>query len=149
MLTEVVILSGLPGSGKDHYLHQHYRHLPVISLDDMRRRLKIDRKDTKGNGRIIQAAMEQAREYLRNLQSFAWNATNITRSMREQLINVFEVYDPRITLVYVEVPYHKLVAQNRSREYSIPQAAIEKLIDKLDIPKLWEAHELKYVTGKG
>ena len=143
---EVVILSGIAGSGKDHYIAQHYNNMPVISLDDMRRKGKIDRRDTRGNGRIIQAATEQARQYLRSAIPFVWNATNITLQMREQLVNTFAVYKPFIRLVYLEVPYAVLISQNKCREGSLPQAAIDRMIERLEVPKLWEAHEVQYIV---
>ena len=107
---------------------------------------KVDRNDSKGNGRIIQQATEQAKKYLRSGAAFAWNATNITAQMREQLIDQFAVYKPKIALVYIEAPYAKLTGQNRNRENCIPQSAIERMIDKLEVPAVWEAHEVRYVV---
>lgn len=142
--SEIVLLSGIAGSGKDHYVRKHYPEYPVISLDDLRRRQKIRHHDAKGNGRIIQEAKEQAKEYLRSGVSFVWNATNITAQMREQLIDLFSVYEPEIRIVYLEVPYKTLLAQNRNRDFPIPAVAVEKMIDKLEVPKLWEAQEVEY-----
>ncbi|MCD6069472.1 MAG: poly(A) polymerase [Bacteroidetes bacterium] len=143
---EVIILSGIAGSGKDHYIRKHLPDYTVISLDDMRRKLKIRHGDEKGNGRVIQEAKEQARECLRNGKAFVWNATNITAQMRGQLIDLFAVYDPMIRIVYLEVPYKMLIAQNKNREFPIPVAAIERMIDKLEVPKAWEAHKVEYVV---
>lgn len=145
--SEVILLSGIAGSGKDHYLKRHFADYPVVSLDDLRRKLKVAHHDSQGNGRIIQEAREQARVYLRKRQSFVWNATNITEQMRSQLIDLFAVYKPRIRIVYIEVPYKKLLSQNNNRAFPIPVSAIEKMIGKLEVPRLWEAHEVKYVTN--
>lgn len=138
--SEVVILSGIAGSGKDHYIRKNLPGWEVISLDDMRRKLKIDHNDSKGNGRIIQEAKQVAREHLRRHRNFVWNATNITVQMRSQLIDLFEVYNPVIRIVYLEVPYTKLLSQNSNRDFPIPQQAIERMIEKLEVPSLWEAH---------
>ncbi len=143
--SEVILLSGLPGSGKDYYISQNYPGYKVISLDDLRRSGKIDRNDTKGNGRIIQAAGELAKDYLRNKITFIWNATNITAQMRELLINNFSVYNPTIKIVYIEVPYGTVLKQNKNRENQIPTKAIEHLVGKLEVPKSWEAHTVEYV----
>lgn len=143
--TPVVMMSGLPGAGKDTYVQQHYQQWPVISLDNIRKEMKISPTDKSGNGVVIQAAKEQARVHLRNRRPFVWNATNITRQMREQLISLFTTYDAAVTIVYVEVPAEKLLQQNRQREEIVPQAAMERLISKLEVPTLAEAHfvELK------
>jgi predicted kinase len=143
----VILLSGIAGSGKDFYIAKNYPKLPVVSLDNMRRKAKIDYRDSKGNGRIIQEAKEISKRYLRNGKSFVWNATNITLQMREQLIDLMEPYKPNIKIVYLEVAYQKLLAQNRNRNYPIPDAAIEKMIDKLEVPKAWEAMQVEYVIN--
>lgn len=77
---------------------------------------------------------------------FVWNATNITLQMRDQLTDLFEPYKPRVKLIYVETSYKKLLAQNNDRDHCIPWHAVEKMIDKLEVPKIWEAQELLYVV---
>lgn len=143
-VTQVVMMSGLPGAGKDTWVQQHYKQWPVISLDNIRRAMKISPVDKSGNGVVIQAAKEQVRVYLRSNTSFVWNATNITRQMREQLISLFMTYDAAVTIVYVEVPASRLLQQNASREHTVPHAAMEKLISKLEVPVRTEAHEVIY-----
>lgn len=67
---EIILLSGLPGTGKDTFIRELYPQLPVVSLDDIRKRLNISPKDNQGA--VIQAAREEAKEYLRKKQSFIW-----------------------------------------------------------------------------
>lgn len=45
---EVILMSGLPGTGKDTWIMPNRLHMPVISLDDIRREIKI--KPTDGQG---------------------------------------------------------------------------------------------------
>ena len=144
---KAIILSGIAGSGKDYYIQKHFPNHQVISLDDLRRKYKIDYRDSKRNGHVIQEAKEMARECLRKQIPFVWNATNITAQMREQLIDLFIVYKPFVQIVYLEVPYKKLLSQNKNRNFPIPEMAIERMIDKLEVPTLWEAHEVNYVIG--
>ncbi|SJZ69134.1 Predicted kinase [Chitinophaga eiseniae] len=141
---QVIMMSGLPGAGKDTLVQQQYKDWPVISLDDIRRAMKIAPTDKSGNGTVIQAAKEQAREHLRKGRSFVWNATNITRQMREQLTSLFFTYHAAVTIVYVEVPAARLLQQNGRREHIVPAAAMERLISKLEVPSLTEAHEVIY-----
>ena len=67
--------------------------------------------------------------------------------MRLQLVDLFLPYNPVITIVYLEVPYTKLLAQNRNRSFDIPTLAVEKMIDKLEVPRQWESHQVKYVVA--
>src|SRR5262249_52558553 len=103
--------------------------------------------DKSGNGTVVQLAKEQAREYLRRQQRFVWNATNITRQMRSQLVDLFVTYKAYVKMVYVEVPYARLHAQNKDREAVVPRNALDKLVSKLEVPACWEAHEVSYVVS--
>jgi predicted kinase len=140
----VVMLSGLPGAGKDTYVFHHYRDWPVISLDAIRREHKISPTDRKGNGRVIQLAKEQARVYLRKGQNFVWNATNITKAMREQLVELFVTYKAYVRIIYVEVPYAQLHQQNSSRDAVLPAISVDRLVGRLEVPSPWEGHEVEY-----
>lgn len=143
---QVVMLSGLPGTGKDKFIATHYKDWEIISLDAIRRELKISPTDTKGTGQVVQMAKELAKKYLRSHTPFIWNATNITRSLRTPLIDLFSSYGAKVKIVYLEVPYKQLLEQNRNREYVVPESAIQKMVWKLEIPALWEAHEVEYVV---
>ncbi|WP_175635200.1 AAA family ATPase [Pedobacter ghigonis] len=143
-LAEVVLMSGLPGAGKDTFIKQHFGDWPVISLDAIRVKWGIKATDKAGNGRVIQEAKEQARVYLRKQQPFVWNATNITAQMRVQLIELFNTYKAKVRLVYIEVPHQLLSQQNKNRDAMVPAAVLEKLVHKLEVPAPWEAHEVVY-----
>lgn len=141
---EAVMMSGLPGSGKDTYIKKHYTDWPVISLDAIRMERGISPTDKIGNGKVIQEAKELARVYLRKQQSFVWNATNITSQMRMQLIDLFSIYKASVRIIYVEVPFGILHKQNKNRENVIPTFALNRLARKLEVPATWEAHEIIY-----
>ena len=140
---EVMMMSALPGSGKDTFIKNNFKDWPVISLDDIRVELGVKPTDKSGNGRVIQLAKERAKEHMRKHQSFVWNATNITAQLRTQLIDLFKSYGGKVTIVYVEVPYKTLIKQNNNREEIVPQAVLEKMIGKLEPPVREEAHNIK------
>ncbi|GAA4323098.1 AAA family ATPase [Flaviaesturariibacter amylovorans] len=140
----VVLMSGLPGAGKDTHIARHYRDWPVVSLDDIRRAMKVSPTDKTGNGHAIQAAKEAARSYLRAGRNFVWNATNITRNLRGQLVDLCVTYKAYVRIDYVEVPYVELLAQNAGREAVVPAAAIDRLVQRLEVPAPEEAHEVHY-----
>lgn len=140
----VYILCGLPGAGKDYFIKKNYPNLPVVSLDNLRRSQRIAPTDKKGNGRVVQQVKEMAKQHLRKRQSFVWNATNITTQMRSQLVDLMTTYGATIRLIYVEVPYKKLLQQNQNRSHPIPVKVLEKMIGKLEVPQRWESGEVGY-----
>jgi len=147
LICTVTVMCALPGSGKDTYIRNNLDQ-PILSLDDIRRKHKISPTDKKGNGQVIQKAKETAKEYLRAKTSFVFNATNITRDMRSRWISLFTDYNARVKIIYIEVPYKTLLQQNSSREHKVPEEVIHKLIGKLEIPTLQEAHEVEYIINE-
>ncbi len=143
-MAEVVLMSGLPGAGKDTFIRHTYKDWPIISLDAIRVKNGVSPTDKKGNGQVIQEAKEQARVYLRKQQSFVWNATNTTSQMRMQLIELFSSYRAKVRIEYIEVPYQNLHSQNKNREAIVPMAVLDRLVYKLEVPTQWEAQEVLY-----
>ncbi|WP_437315039.1 AAA family ATPase [Sorangium sp. So ce385] len=145
---EVVVMSGLPGAGKDTYVRNHFADWPVVSLDALRSELEIDPTDSQGQ--VVQAARERAKEHLRRGERFVWNATNLSRQRRGPVLQMAADYGARIRVVYVEVPRAVLFAQNRAREAAVPEAAIRRMIERWEIPGKTEAHEVVLaVRGEG
>lgn len=139
----VTLMSGLPGSGKDTWLAAHAGNMPVISLDDLRAELGIDPADTQGP--VIAAAREQARIHLRAGRSFIWNATNVSRQLRSQLIDLFADYRAKVRIVYVEAPLAEAARRNQARARPVPRAVIARMLDRWEPPDLTECHVLETV----
>ena len=136
----VTLMSGLPGAGKDTWLSRNFPGLPVAALDEIRDSLGIDATDNQG--KVIQEAREQCRIHLRASQNFAFNATNITRQMRQRWIDLFADYSARIEIVYLEPPLSMLVGQNKHRPRPVPEKVILELLEKLEPPNMTECHSL-------
>lgn len=136
----VYMMSGLPGTGKDTWIRQNLPGIPMISLDEIRRQHRISPTDNQGL--VANLAKEQAKEYLRRHQPFVWNATNLTQSTRQPLVELFENYKARVNIVYLETDWQTLLDRNSSREAMVPQSVIESMLGKLVLP---EAHEASRV----
>ena len=140
---EMGLMSGLPGSGKDHWI-AHNLDLPVISLDALRD--ELDLPSTGNQGAVIQAAREQAREYLRKGQSFVWNGTNLSRDMRGRPIDLAAPYNARVRVGFLDTAYRRLVRQNRDRGATVPLAVILRMIRLWEPPDLSEAHRVDWIV---
>ncbi len=140
---EVVLLSGLPGAGKDTWATEHCADRPVIALDAIRQELGITPR--AGQNAIGQAARECARDLLRRRQPFVWNATNISRPLRASLIDLFAAYGARVRIVYLDAPLAVLLQRNRARAAAVPEPVIRKMLHKLDVPDLTEAHQVEWI----
>ena len=59
----VIVMSGLPGAGKDTWIGRNVPERPVIALDEIRRELGVDPQDDQGT--VANAARDRARVWLR------------------------------------------------------------------------------------
>jgi predicted kinase len=144
---QVTVISGLPGAGKDTWISDHMPGLPVVSLDALR--IELDEEASGSQGRVVQAARERARQFLRRHEDFVWNATNLSRDLRAQLIDLLTAYRAKVRIVYVEASPDALFRQNRERPNPVPAAAIERMLDRWQVPSPIEAQDVEYwIEGK-
>ena len=143
--SRVVLMSGLPGAGKDHWLRENLGELPVVSLDGIRD--ELDLAPTGPQGRVIQEARERARVYLRSGANFAWNATHLSRQVRDEVITLLADYNAHVELVYVEASAERLFEQNAQREEPVPVEVIERLLRRWEVPTRAEVHSLRVVIN--
>ena len=140
---EVILLCGLPGTGKDTWIARNHPGLPVVCMDDIRRQLGIKPEDNQGQ--VVQAAREQARAYLRAKQPFIWNATGVSRMMRDKQIRLFEEYHASVRIVYLETPWQENLRRNAQRQYAVPEAVIGRMLENLAPPEAAEARHVEWI----
>lgn len=138
----VTMLCGLPGSGKDTWIRQHGEGLPVISLDAIRSELKV--APGTNQSQVMEVGKERAKEFLRSRRSFLWNATSLTRLVRDPLIDLFSSYGARMRIVVCHASLQRTLAQNAQREGNarVPVAVIEEMLRRFEPPSLADCHEL-------
>jgi predicted kinase len=142
---EVILMSGLPASGKTAWLADHRPGLPVVSLDELRRALDVDPDDPQGA--VVAAARDLARGHLRAGRPFAWSATSVSRELRASLVALCRSYRARVHVVYCEAAAAELARRNRERADAerVPAAAIDRMLARWTVPTPDEAHRVTYV----
>ena len=140
---EVVMLSGLPGTGKDTWIQAHCPELPMLSLDGLRHELRV--KPTENQGAVVQTAQARARALLREKRPFVWNATNLTPDTRQRWIGLFERYGARVRIVYLETDTGTRAARNLGRREAVPESAVARMLEKLVPPMPWEAQTVEWI----
>lgn len=138
---EVIILCGLPATGKDTYVRK--TGLPMICLDDIRKEFKV--LPTDNQGKVVSESNDRARAFLRNKQPFIWNATSITEIIRAKHIRLFESYGARVKIVFLETSWETELERNRERENIVPEGVIENMLSRLEPPYPYEAQEVEWL----
>ncbi|MFG2089527.1 MULTISPECIES: AAA family ATPase [unclassified Spirillospora] len=138
------VLSGLPGAGKDHWIAANRPGVPVVSLDRLRGEMGVS---PAGDQRAVAAAAhEAARGHLRAGRSFVWNATNVSRTQRDLCTGLIARYRGRVEVVALEAPPGVLRDRNRGRRSPVPDAVIDRLVRRWEIPDPTEAHRVDWLT---
>lgn len=140
--SQVIVLSGLPASGKDTWVAANGQGLPVISFDDAREELGL--KHGVNAGAAVHLAIDRAKELLRKRTPFIWNATHLSRQMRQKTLDLLYAYDAEVQMVYLEAPEAVIMQRNTKRDSTLTNAAIEKMLCRWEVPLATEVHELRY-----
>ena len=141
---EVILMSGLPGTGKDTWISQQVPELPMISLDGIRKELHVSPAGDQGS--VIREARERAKVLLRRKEPFVWNATNLSRDIRQKQIRLFEQYGASVRIVYLETEEAARRMRNAARADAVPEAAVEKMLRKTELPLPEEAHTVVWLS---
>ena len=140
---EVILICGLPGTGKDTYIKKHYPNHKIISLDDIREKYKI--KPTENQGEVYNIAKDEAKSYLRQHISFVWNATNITKMIRDKQIKLFHEYGARVKVIFLETEYQEMLKRNNNRKRYVSEKVINDMLEKLEIIEDFEAEIVEWI----
>lgn len=134
------ILCGLPGSGKSRL--SATLKLPTVSRDDLREEAGLRPGKRYDEGRTSQLFQESLREHLRAGNDFLVDGTNIIRNLRGNVIDLCVNYGARVELHFLDRDRATVLRQNRDRESTIPESAIERMAAKMEKPEASEVHQL-------
>lgn len=140
---EVILLCGLPGTGKDTFIKNKFSDLPVISLDDIREEENVDPNDEQGQ--VYNIAKERAKELLRAKKEFIWNATNISKLIRNKQIDLFHRYNASVRIIFLETSIEENLIRNNSRSKEVNEKIIFKLLKNLEIPEESESEYVEWI----
>lgn len=144
--SQVVVMCGLPASGKNTWVAQHHPGLPVVSFDDARAELGL--RHGQNEGAAAHLAVDKARALLRAGAPFVWNATHLSRQMRDKSVDLCLAYGARVQLVHLEAAKPVLLERNRNRDTTLSNAALLSMLHRWDVPLPTEAHGLQLLASE-
>lgn len=139
--SQVIMLAGLPASGKDTWVNQHAADLAVVSFDDARQELGLSHGD---KGPVAQYAIDKAKALLRRREPFVWNSTHLSQQMRKKTLDLLYSYDADVRLVYLEQSERELMRRNARRDTTLRNKDIERMYFRWEVPTPVEADRLEY-----
>jgi predicted kinase len=140
--SKVIVMSGLPASGKNTWVAKHHPTLPVVSFDDAREELGL--RHGKNEGMVAHRAVDKAKDLLRERAPFVWNATHLSHQARQKTIDLLFSYSAEVEIVYLEKPRCELLRRNDRRDTSLSNKALQAMLFKWEMPMPTEAHRVAY-----
>lgn len=136
--SNVIMLSGLPGAGKNWCIETEFpKTYRIISLDDIRKEFGV--KPTDNQGHIIQEAKKRFKTALAAREDIILNATNLTHNIRRNWLGIAKDYNARTSIIYIEPKFSLIKEQNENRDAAVPEAVWLKMLSKIEIPQPFEA----------
>ncbi|QIL79736.1 AAA family ATPase [Diaphorobacter sp. HDW4A] len=143
--SDVVLMCGLPASGKNTWVASHCADWPVVSFDDARAELGL--RHGQNDGAVAHRAIDKAKGLLRDKRRFVWNATHLSRQMRGKSLDLCLDYGATVRLVHLEASKAELLARNSKRDTTLTNAALLGMLHKWEVPLPTEAHALELLVN--
>lgn len=140
-MQKIVVLVGLPGSGKSTYLKQ--LGVSGISSDDLRWLLSDNPSDQTIHRqvfRLVRQILKQRIELGREVSYV--DATNLTVRDRRPYIKLGELYGCAVEALFFDVPVEICKQRNAARSRVVPGEAMDMLAARLVRPTLQEGFSL-------
>lgn len=139
---EVIIMAGLPASGKDTWINKNYPNLPVISLDEIREEINV--LPSADQTKVVKIAKSRANRLLNSKTPFIWNATSLTPELRKKQIDMFKRKGAKVKIDYLETNLTEALKRNNKRDRTVPPKVVKEMVSRLNPPEIYEADEVSW-----
>ena len=146
---DLFITFGISGSGKSTWIAENLPEYQIISLDNLRQELGKSRRDQSQNSKVVHRAKEQLKALLRSHSKIVWDATNLRRDFRQQVINLSRNYGALVTLVIFHCPEAIYFERNQQRQHRLPESVLIRQIEQMEFPELDEADRTLVIDAHG
>ena len=99
---EIIVPIGISGSGKSRLYKMRYSDYTLLSPDLIRKELTGNISDQKKNREVFEEVDRRVAEYVKNGESFFYDATNVNTEFRKKFVEQFR--GTEVKIIYVILP---------------------------------------------
>jgi predicted kinase len=143
--SHLVVMCGLPGSGKSTYIKENFANYEIVSLDEIREELAKCRTDQSFDEDVVRLAHVKLKDLLRLKKNIIWDATNFRKDFRSKICQMGYNYKAFVEIVFIHKTLELILKQNKARTHVVPYEAIKNQILTFQRPDIDECHELTVV----
>lgn len=150
-MNKLIVLVGLPASGKSTYAKEHLenKNTVILSSDKLREELLGDERCQDNNDLIFRTLYKRAKEELQNGKNVVIDATNINiKARRSTLSNFVKMDIERIAIVFA-TPFEVCIARDKERERTVGEEVIKKFFYRFEIPMEYEGFDKVTIVKDG
>lgn len=139
----LIVLCGLPGSGKSTYAKYltESGHFECVSTDQIRKRF-YGNENTQGNSKdVFTTAFFHLQTYGLIKKNCVFDATNITPQARRKVIEKCRPYYDLIICKYINTPLDICLQRNSQRERVVPKEVILRMHHNFTMPSREEGFD--------
>lgn len=135
-MPELILLCGIPGAGKstyaDNYVKSHENHIR-ISSDSIRKELYGSESVQECHEKVFSLMQSRTLELIKSGASVLYDATNITRKSRSNIINMCQKHAD-ISCHIIWAPIETCIKRDAERERTVGIEIITKMLKRFQAP---------------
>lgn len=141
-MTELIVLIGLPGAGKSTYAKKYIDKemakgnllWSYCSSDKIRKKLYGDENIQGKPDTVFKNLHDDVQRHIKDGTNVVYDATNVSRKNRKQIILLGKKYRCVIRAVVVWAPIDVCVERDELRDRTVGEAVIMKMLKRFEVP---------------
>ena len=138
-MSKLIVMVGLPGSGKSYVAKNEFPNYKVFSSDAYRLLICGDENCQDKNQEVFNALYRDLRLALQKGEDCIFDATNVTRKDRARIFNQIKgILNVSVIAYVMRTPLEVCVANDMRRERTVGYDVIKKFLYKYEFPQRFE-----------